>query len=336
MRAHELPRAGSRPQDQKGDVLERHAHIRNGSPSAVGHRGDAHSWAAAGGCHRDLHRRHRTGAADAALQGMRRAALAGRDASKPGAPACVHRMRSARGLVITVASWACAIVTLAPATSAQAAAPTVVPARTETATLDARHVVRAHPSLSAARTGTVDDSRPVTGQQTVLPVLRRLTDARHRTWLLVRLPGRAEGSVAPPALGWINATGTARSTTAWHIVVRRAARRVVVYRFGVVARSYRVVVGAPSTPTPAGSYFVEESVVMPRGSAGEPFALATSARSSVFQEFEGGPGQIALHGTAHLAGALGTAASHGCVRLDSSSIRWLAGHAAAGTPVTII
>ena len=31
--------------------------------------------------------------------------------------------------------------------------------------------------------------------------------------------------------------------------------------------------------------------------AGGPYALATSARSNVLQEFEGGPGQIALHGS---------------------------------------
>ena len=47
--------------------------------------------------------------------------------------------------------------------------------------------------------------------------------------------------------------------------------------------------------------------------AGGPFALATSARSYVLQEFEGGPGQIALHGTNDLSGALGSAASHGCI-----------------------
>ena len=55
--------------------------------------------------------------------------------------------------------------------------------------------------------------------------------------------------------------------------------------------------GTPATPTPPGKFFIEEAVALAPGHAGGPFALATSARSNVLQEFEGGPGQIALHGT---------------------------------------
>ena len=63
---------------------------------------------------------------------------------------------------------------------------------------------------------------------------------------------------------------------------------------------------------------------MQAGQPGGPFALALSARSNVLQEFEGGPGQIALHGRENLGGTLGTAESHGCIRLDTASIDWLA------------
>ena len=100
-------------------------------------------------------------------------------------------------------------------------------------------------------------------------------------------------------------------------------------------RSFAAVVGKPSTPTPHGRFFVEESVLMPAGSAGAPFALALSARSDVLQEFEGGPGQIALHGVANIGGTPGTAASHGCVRLSTRSIRWMATRIAPGVPVTV-
>jgi lipoprotein-anchoring transpeptidase ErfK/SrfK len=100
-------------------------------------------------------------------------------------------------------------------------------------------------------------------------------------------------------------------------------------------RSFAAIVGKPSTPTPHGRFFVEESVRMLPGSAGGPFALALSARSNVLQEFEGGPGQIAVHGVANLGGEPGTAVSHGCVRLADRSIRWLAAHISAGVPVTI-
>jgi lipoprotein-anchoring transpeptidase ErfK/SrfK len=144
------------------------------------------------------------------------------------------------------------------------------------------------------------------------------------------LPGRPNGSK-----GWIAQRGTVATTTSWHIVVRTASRQVLVYRYGRRVRAFGAVVGKPSTPTPHGRFFVEESVRLAPGSAGAPFALALSARSNVFQEFEGGPGQIAMHGVANLGGTPGTAVSHGCVRLANQNIRWLAARIAPGVPVDI-
>jgi lipoprotein-anchoring transpeptidase ErfK/SrfK len=55
----------------------------------------------------------------------------------------------------------------------------------------------------------------------------------------------------------------------------------------------------------------------------------------VLQEFDGGPGQIALHGLENVGGVPGTAVSHGCVRLDDLAIRWLVARVGPGVPVTI-
>jgi lipoprotein-anchoring transpeptidase ErfK/SrfK len=68
---------------------------------------------------------------------------------------------------------------------------------------------------------------------------------------------------------------------------------------------------------------------------GAPFALALSARSEVLQEFDGGPGQIALHGLSNVGGVPGTAVSHGCIRLGDAVMRWLVVRIGPGTPVTI-
>jgi lipoprotein-anchoring transpeptidase ErfK/SrfK len=100
-------------------------------------------------------------------------------------------------------------------------------------------------------------------------------------------------------------------------------------------RRFRAVIGTPSTPTPRGRFFVEEALALSPLAAGGPFALATSARSQVLQEFEGGPGQIALHGMNGLSGEPGTAASHGCIRLRAHAITWLARRIGAGVPLTI-
>jgi lipoprotein-anchoring transpeptidase ErfK/SrfK len=150
------------------------------------------------------------------------------------------------------------------------------------------------------------------------------------SWARVGLPGRPSGHT-----GWIPASRTSLSSTRWHILIDLSARRVTVYRDGRVDRRFRAVVGKPSTPTPRGEFFIEEPVALSLEASGSPFALATSARSSVFQEFEGGPGQIGIHGTNNISGALGTAVSHGCVRLSTSAITWLAKRIDSGVPLTI-
>jgi lipoprotein-anchoring transpeptidase ErfK/SrfK len=176
----------------------------------------------------------------------------------------------------------------------------------------------------------VRDRRPITGEQTTLPVIGHSTGPGGVPWLQVMLPGRPDGST-----GWIARNGTRKLVTGWRIVVDLAARHVRIYRDGRTVRTFQAVVGKPSTPTPTGQFFVEETVQMQAGEAGGPFALALSARSNALQEFEGGPGQIGIHGRDNLGGTLGAAESHGCVRLATSSIDWLAARIGPGTPVKI-
>ena len=131
------------------------------------------------------------------------------------------------------------------------------------------------------------------------------------------------------------ADGTVDGRARWRIVVRRSRRRAIAYRHGRRVRRFSVVVGRPATPTPLGRFFVAERVRQPPGAAVGPWVLATSAYSSVLQEFDGGPGQIGLHGRTGLPEPLGSAASHGCVRFSDRAIRWLAARARPGTPVVI-
>ncbi len=195
-------------------------------------------------------------------------------------------------------------------------------------------LLRSHELFSAPDVhrgiGAVLGRRPLTGQPTVLPVIGHATTRRGVHWLRVMLPGRPNGMK-----GWIAERATVLRTTRWHLVVSTSNRRVVAYSRGRVVRSFGAIVGKPSTPTPEGQFFVEESVVMLPGSAGGPYALALSARSDVLQQFEGGPGQIAIHGIENLGGTIGTAVSHGCIRLDTEAITWLANRIGPGTPVTI-
>jgi len=241
-------------------------------------------------------------------------------------------MRIAPGRLKPLAGIAVAAVAAgaiyAPSAGARPASP-VRPTQELVALLEP-HKVFATLGAHASRTGALPATRPITGGQTVLPVVGHGTTASGARRLRVMLPGRPNG-----ATGWIAQSATTRTSTGWRIVLRTSIRTVKVYRQGRLVRSFKAVVGKPSTPTPSGRFFVEESILMPPGSAGAPFALALSARSNVLQEFEGGPGQIAIHGVANLGGTPGTAVSHGCVRLADANIRWLAARVGPGVPVSI-
>lgn len=191
------------------------------------------------------------------------------------------------------------------------------------------HAVRTRPNARARWVESVAARRPLTGVRTVLPVLDRSVGRGGAAWVRVRLPGRPSEHT-----GWIRARHTRRKSTEWRLVVTLSSRRATVYRRGRVVRRFSAIVGKSSTPTPTGSFFIEEAVAL-GSQVGGPYALATSARSNVLQEFEGGPGQIALHGVNGLSGALGSAASHGCIRLSPDAITWLAGRIGSGVPLTI-
>ena len=232
--------------------------------------------------------------------------------------------RGGSGLASALVTAAIACVVVAPA----AAAPT--PTSQPLVVLLHDHLARSGPSAHAGRIEAVASRRPLTRARTVLPVLGRTSSRKSGSWLQVRLPGRPNSH-----RGWISTNGTRLTSTGWRLLVDLSARRLTVYNGDRARRHFRAIVGKPSTPTPRGSFFIEEALALSPDESGGPFALATSARSNVFQEFEGGPGQIGIHGTNNLTGALGTAASHGCIRLSTRAITWLARRIGAGTPLTI-
>jgi lipoprotein-anchoring transpeptidase ErfK/SrfK len=163
-----------------------------------------------------------------------------------------------------------------------------------------------------------------------LPVVETATGPSGRMWARVRLPMRPDGST-----GWVPADAGSNGSSSWAIVIHRADRRAVILDDGKVQASFPIVVGKPATPTPLGTFFVVEKLRLAPGVAEGPWALATSAYSYPLREFAGGDGQVALHGTTGLSGALGTFSSHGCVRFSPAAISWIASHVGPGTPVIV-
>lgn len=162
-------------------------------------------------------------------------------------------------------------------------------------------------------------------------VLRRWTDPDGRTWLKVRIPMRPngrEGWVRDSALGRLHLVRT-------RLVVDRRRLRAALYRSGRRIWRSRIGVGKPSTPTPAGRFWIRERIKVPdpRGTYG-PWAFGTSAYSSLSAWPGGGGGVVGIHGTDQPYLIPGWP-SHGCIRVANRPIRRLARLMPIGTPVRI-
>jgi hypothetical protein len=193
-------------------------------------------------------------------------------------------------------------------------------------------VARSAPSTAARGLGVVSTVSPW-GTPVVLLVLGAHVDAAGLPWVRVLLDYRPNGFAT-----WIDAQDTVLHLDPWRISVSREGRQLRVYRGGHLRRVFAVVVGKPSTPTPAGLFAVVAELREPHpaeflGS----WVLPLTAHSDVLRHFDGGDGQVALHGRggASLTDPLGSARSHGCVRLANEAIDWIASHVPVGMPVRV-
>jgi lipoprotein-anchoring transpeptidase ErfK/SrfK len=149
-----------------------------------------------------------------------------------------------------------------------------------------------------------------------------------RCWVEVRLPWRPND-----ASGWIDASKVILRANPWRIVVSTADRSLSVYRRGRLVRRVPVVVGKPSTPSPEGLFSIIGAWADPPNAFLGSWILALTAHSDVLQQFDGGDGTVGIHGRggASLLDPLGSASSHGCIRVDNSSIDWLVGTIGVGS-----
>jgi len=149
-------------------------------------------------------------------------------------------------------------------------------------------------------------------------------------WIQAYVPVRPNGATA-----WVPAADVTLSLVPDHIVVSLSARRLTLYHDNAPVFTTPIAPGAPSSPTPTGSFYVAYVVKLtdPGGPYG-PYALGTSAFSNTYYSFEGGPGQVGIHGTDQ-PWVIGTYASHGCVRLPNAAITTVATQVDPGTPVEI-
>jgi lipoprotein-anchoring transpeptidase ErfK/SrfK len=185
---------------------------------------------------------------------------------------------------------------------------------------------------SAKRGWRVRTATAWSGQPQVLLVLDSAT-VDGRDWVKLLLANRPNGSA-----GWVPRDRVVLKRTRYWVTVRVRPRRVTVYRDGKRARRFRAVVGASRTPTPLGLAAIYERNRQPDpGAFLGPWALSLTSLSNVLESYGGGPGRVAIHGRAgaSLQDPLGTARSHGCIRVNNDDVRWMAAKVPVGTPVRV-
>ena len=161
------------------------------------------------------------------------------------------------------------------------------------------------------------------------PVLGTLRAPDGAPWLRVALPIRPNGTT-----GWVKAADVRWHRIDQRIVVDLSQHTLWRYVDGRMVRQLSVAVGAPSTPTTPGSFFVWARVTYahPNGPYGAA-ALGLSGFSRVLTNWPGG-GRLAIHGTAN-PGDIGRDVSHGCVRVDNPDLLAYLRGVPLGTPVVI-
>ncbi len=189
---------------------------------------------------------------------------------------------------------------------------------------------RTAPKPTARKRMVLKTTAPFSGNGTVLLVTRR-TVVDGVPWVEVLLPMRPNGT-----RGWVPQDVLVVSRTKIRVAIDLSERKLRVFRAGKRVMSASIAIGKPATPTPTGPNFAIAERIdtnMPGGFLG-PIVLPLTGFSETLNEFAGGDGRVAIHGTS-LPALIGTQASHGCMRMRNDDIVRLARLATPGTPVAI-
>ena len=142
-----------------------------------------------------------------------------------------------------------------------------------------------------------------------------LVNEERGDWLHVDLPIRPNGTQ-----GWLHAGDVEIKRSPFHFEISLGDHNLKLYENDEVVLDEDIGVGTEDTPTPPGTYYIKELLQPPNpdGVYGT-YAYGLSGYSDVIEEFEGGPGDLAIHGTNNPDG-IGTDVSHGCMRMTNDNI----------------
>lgn len=149
-------------------------------------------------------------------------------------------------------------------------------------------------------------------------------------WLNVYLAQRPNGST-----GWIKRADVQVSAHEYRMEAHLSDFRLKVFNEGKLVHDWPIAVAEDDTPTPGGLFYTNMLLKPPdpNGDYG-PYAFGLSGFSEKLTSFNGGDGQLGMHGT-NRPEKIGTKVSHGCIRLENDNISALAKQLPLGVPVKI-
>lgn len=160
-------------------------------------------------------------------------------------------------------------------------------------------------------------------------LLEEWTSPDGKEWVHIRIPKRPNGRkgwVSREALGPYNIVRT-------QLVVNRTTLRATLFKRGRKIWSARVGVGAASTQTPAGKFWIREKFRFKNTPVYGTHALGTAAYAPTLTDWPNG-GVVGLHGT-NQPGLIPGRPSHGCIRVRNENIARLYRLIPLGTPLLI-
>ncbi len=127
------------------------------------------------------------------------------------------------------------------------------------------------------------------------------------------------------------------------VTVSRDGKRARVFRRGELVKTYRVAVGEPKYPTPTGTFSVQSKQIDPiwnvpdsewAGDLAGKTIPGGDPKNPLIARWIGFNGSVGFHGTKSVD-SIGTAASHGCVRMRKADVIDLYRRVEVGTPVLV-
>jgi lipoprotein-anchoring transpeptidase ErfK/SrfK len=194
--------------------------------------------------------------------------------------------------------------------------------------VDVNRLVRVHrkPGPSAfVRFGPLN----VNNVPTVLAAIESVVDGRCRAvWHRVMLPLKPNGQT-----GYVRAREVRLRPLRTRIVVDLSTRGLTLFDSGKQVLSAKAAIGARSTPTPVGRFYVNQRF---RDNPSGPYGWAAIGISAFSEVLHGWPqgGPVAIHGT-NRPSLLGLAVSNGCIRVSNETVKRLWRLAPTGTPVLV-